>query len=309
MAMVTNTQYPEFIWKNGEFVAWKDATTHIMSHALHYGSSVFEGIRAYETPNGVAIFRLKEHLHRLYKSASVYDLGIKFDAATLRAACFELLTKNGLKGAYFRPIVWRGVGAFGLGADNDCEIAIAAWNWGPYLGAEAREKGVDVCISSWQRLAPNTVPAMAKAGGNYLSSTLISREAKRLGFHEGIGLTRDGLLSEGAGENLFIGLDGKLYTPPMGASILNGITRHTVMALAERLGIEVIPQPLPRELLYFADEAFFTGTAAEITPLRSVDRKPLNLAAPGPMTKAIQDAFFGLFAGKTDDPNGWLEYR
>jgi branched-chain amino acid aminotransferase len=297
--------FPDTIWHNGAFKPWAEATTHVMAHALHYGSSVFEGIRSYDTPSGPAIFRLDDHIKRLYHSARVYDLHIALEPHELKAACFELLKRNDLTAGYLRPIVFRGPGSFGLGADNPSEMAIAAWVWGPYLG-HASGEGVDVCISSWQRLAPNTIPAMAKAGGNYLSSTLISREAKRLGFHEGIGLTREGLLSEGAGENLFVILDGVIYTTTLGASILNGITRHTAITLAKKLGYEVREQPLPREFLYFADEAFFTGTAAEVTPIRSVDRRTFNHAAPGPITKQIRDAFFGLFKGTTTDEWGWL---
>jgi len=301
------SNFPDTIWHNGQFKPWAQATTHVMTHALHYGSSVFEGIRSYATPNGHAIFRLNEHIKRFFNSARIYDLAVNYTPDEIRAACFELLKKNDLTSGYLRPIVFRGPGSFGLGADNPTEMSIAAWVWGPYLG-HASAQGVDVCISSWQRLAPNTVPAMAKAGGNYLSSTLISREAKRLGFDEGIGLSRDGLLSEGAGENLFVMLDNVVYTTTLGSSILNGITRHTAITLAKKMGYEVREQPLPREFLYFADEAFFTGTAAEITPIRSVDRKTFAHACPGPITTRIREAFFGLFNGTTQDEWGWLDH-
>lgn len=299
---------PKFIWFNGRMIPWADATVHVMSHALHYGSSVFEGIRSYMTPKGPAIFRYADHMKRLYASASMYDLVIEHDLATLMAAGRDVITRNELTNAYLRPLAWRGSGGFGLGADNPTGCMIAAWVWGPYLGAQAIHEGIDACISSWRRVAPATLPASAKAGGNYLSSILVSREAKRLGFHEGIALTIDGYLAEGAGENLFLVFGQTIYTPPIAASILHGITRTTAITIAKELGFEVKEENLPREMIYQADEVFMTGTAAEITPIRSVDRKTIADGKPGPSTRAVQQRFFGLFDGTVEDTHGWLEY-
>ena len=225
----------------------------------------------------------------------------------LAAACRDVVKANGLRSAYLRPVAFRGLGGFGLSADCPTDVAVAAWEWGPYLGAGVLESGIDAMVSSWQRVAPNTIPSGAKAGGNYLSGQLIAREARRLGFGEGIAMASTGLISEGAGENLFIIVDGVINTPPVSAGILNGITRHTVITLAADLGYTVVERDLPRETLYFADEIFMCGTAAEITPLRSVDGKPVGAGKPGPITHAIQEAFFGLFRGKTDDRWGWLD--
>ncbi len=300
---------PDFIWFNGKMIPWADATVHVMTHAMHYGSSVFEGIRAYKTPKGPAIFRYREHMKRLYASAGIYDLDIKFDLDTLMAAGKEVLRVNKLMdGAYLRPLAWRGAGGFGIGADNPIETMIAAWVWGPYLGDQAVKDGIDACISSWRRVAPATLPATAKAGGNYLSSILVSREAKRLGFQEGIALTVDGYLAEGAGENIFLIVGKTIYTPPMAASILHGITRDTAMRIAQEQGYEIREQNLPREMIYLCDEVFMTGTAAEITPIRSVDGKKVGSGQPGPVTRAIQKQFFGLFDGSVEDKNGWLDY-
>jgi branched-chain amino acid aminotransferase len=300
-----------YIWFNGKLVPWESATVHVLSHALHYGSSVFEGVRAYATPKGVAIFRLREHTRRLYDSAKVYRITVPFTPEQLNGACREVIAANGLsRGAYIRPIAFRGYGEIGVAPKNEppVEVAVAAWEWGKYLGHESEAEGVDVCISSWQRVAPNTLPAMAKAGGNYLSSQLISLEAKRLGFAEGIGLAVDGTVSEGAGENLFLVRDGLLLTPSLAHSVLGGITRDTVMRLAGKLGLEVREASIPRELLYMADELFFTGTAAEVTPIRSVDRIQVGAGRRGPITEQIQKAFFGLFDGRTQDEWGWLDY-
>ena len=300
-------QYPEHIWHNGEFKRWQDATVHVMAHALHYGSSVFEGIRCYQTPSGPRIFRLGDHLKRLFLSAKVYDIEMPYAEDALAEACREVIKRNGLKSAYLRPVAFRGLGGFGLSADTPTDVAVAAWEWGPYLGAGVLESGIDAMVSSWQRMAPNTIPSGAKAGGNYLSGQLIAREARRLGFGEGIAMAHNGLISEGAGENLFLAINGKLNTPPVSAGILSGITRHTVITLAKQAGIEVIERDLPRETLYFADEVFMCGTAAEITPLRSVDAKPVGNGKPGPITQKIQQAFFGLFQGTTEDRWGWLD--
>ena len=300
-----------YIWFNGKLVAWEKATVHVLSHALHYGSSVFEGVRAYTTPRGVAIFRLADHTRRLFDSAKVYRIQVPYTPEQINAACRETVAVNSLgKGAYIRPVVFRGYGEIGVAPkiEPPVDVAIAAWEWGKYLGAESEAEGVDVCVSSWQRAAPNTLPAMAKAGGNYLSSQLISLEAKRLGFAEGIGLAVDGTVSEGAGENLFVVRDGVLLTPGLAHSVLGGITRDTVMRLAKELGLEVRETSVPREMLYLADELFFTGTAAEVTPIRSVDRLPVGNGRRGPITESIQKAFFGLFNGQTADKWGWLDY-
>ena len=299
----------EWIWHNGQFVPWQSATVHVLSHALHYGSSVFEGVRAYATPDGTQVFRLKAHTRRLQDSAKIHRIVIPWSADEINAACRQVVSRNGLKSAYIRPVVYRGYGEIGVvpKPEHPVEMAVAAWEWGAYLGPEALERGVDVCVSSWQRVAPNTIPAMAKAGGNYLSSTLVGFEARDRGFAEGIALSADGTVSEGAGENLFLVRDGVLITPPATASILLGITRDSIMALAREMGIEVREQVVPREMLYVADEIFMTGTAAEITPVRSVDRLAVGHGTRGPVTKALQDAFFGLFSGRTTDRWGWLE--
>lgn len=300
----------QFIWFNGKLVPWESATTHVLSHALHYGSSVFEGVRAYRTPRGVIIFRLAEHTRRLFESAKIYRIAIPYSQQQINHACREVVRANGLvNGAYLRPVVFRGYGEIGVAPkiDPPVETAIAAWEWGKYLGSDSEEQGVDVCVSSWQRVAPNTLPALAKAGGNYLSSQLISYEAKRLGFAEGIGLAPDGTVSEGAGENLFVIRDGVIHTPGLSHSVLSGITRDTVMRLARGLGYEVRESSIPREMLYIADEIFMTGTAAEVTPVRSVDRLEVGSGKRGPITHAIQKAFFGLFSGETPDPHGWLQ--
>ncbi|GAB3748167.1 branched-chain amino acid transaminase [Lysobacter olei] len=300
-------QYPEWIWHNGEIKRWAEATTHVMAHALHYGSSVFEGIRCYETPNGPAIFRLTDHNKRLYASARIYDMPMPYDLATINAACREVIKKNDLTKAYLRPFAYRGLGGFGLSADTPVEMSVASWFMGPYLGEGALEAGIDACVSSWQRFAPNTIPAGAKAGGNYLSGQLIAREARRLGFGEGIALASTGLLSEGAGENLFLVFDGALHTTPVSAALLNGITRNTIITLAKDAGIEVVERDMPREYLYLCDELFMCGTAAEITPIRSVDGRQVGAGHAGPVTRRIQELFFGLFNGKTADKHGWLE--
>ena len=301
-------QYPEHIWHNGRIKPWAEATVHVMAHGLHYGSSVFEGIRSYATPKGQAIFRLTDHLKRLYASAKIYDMAMPYDVPTLAQACRDVITANQLERAYLRPIAYRGLGGFGLSADTPTDLAIAAWHMGPYLGPDVLEAGIDACVSSWQRFAPNTIPAGAKAGGNYLSGQLVAREARRLGFGEGIALASTGLLSEGAGENLFLVMDGALHTTPVSAALLNGITRNTIITLAKARGIEVIERDIPREYLYLCDELFMCGTAAEITPIRSVDGRQVGTGKPGPVTRRIQDLYFGLFDGRTADDHGWLEY-
>jgi len=300
----------KLIWHNGQMVPWEQATVHVMAHALHYGSSVFEGIRVYKTPEGPQVFRLTDHMQRFYDSAKIYRMPMPYERDELIDVCKQLITANDLmNGAYIRPIAFRGYGEPGLAPkpDHKVDVAIAAWEWGAYLGAEGMEKGVDVCISSWQRVAPNTIPALAKAGGNYLSGQLISTEAKRLGYDEGIALSTNGTVSEGAGENLFLVRDGRILTPPATSSILTGLTRDTIIKLAARLGMVVEEKSIPREALYLADEIFFTGTAAEVTPVRSVDRIDIGPGHRGPITKQLQDAFFGLFSGETEDSDGWLE--
>ncbi|HEY4092095.1 MAG TPA: branched-chain amino acid transaminase [Luteibacter sp.] len=299
--------YPEWIWQNGQIKPWAEATTHVMSHALHYGSSVFEGIRSYETPDGAAIFRLTDHLNRLFLSAKIYDMELPYTVDELAEACRAVIKKNNQRASYLRPVAYRGLGGFGLSAETPIDVAVATWPMGPYLGPEALQNGIDACVSSWQRFAPNTIPAGAKAGGNYLSGQLIAREARRLGFGEGIALASTGLLSEGAGENLFLVFDGVLHTTPASASILTGITRHTLMTLAREEGIEVVERDLPREYLYLADEILMCGTAAEVTPIRSVDGKKVGTGKGGPITRRLQDLYFGLFNGKTQDRWGWLE--
>ena len=300
-------QYPEWIWQNGSIKPWADATSHVMAHALHYGSSVFEGIRCYDTPNGPAIFRLSDHNRRLFASAKIYDMVIPYTVDEINAACREVIKRNGFAKAYLRPVAYRGLGGFGLSADTPIDVAVATWPMGAYLGEGVLEQGIDACVSSWQRVAPNTIPAGAKAGGNYLSGQLIAREARRLGFGEGIALAATGLLSEGAGENLFLVFDGALHTTPVSAALLNGITRNSIIQLARANGIEVIERDLPREYLYLCDELFMCGTAAEITPIRSVDGRQVGAGKPGPMTQRIQSMFFGLFDGSTPDKHGWLE--
>lgn len=299
----------EHIWFNGELVPWEKATVHVMSHALHYGSSVFEGIRCYDTPKGPAIFRLAPHTRRLFDSAKIYYMDVPFSQAQVDDACKAVIRENGLKSAYIRPLVWRGYGEIGVfPLKNPVEVMVAAFEWGAYLGAEALELGADVGVASWNRAAPNTYPALAKAGGNYLSSQLIVMEARRHGYSEGIALDVNGYLSEGSGENLFVIRDGVIHTPPATAAILPGITRDTVITLARDLGYEVREQNLPRESLYVADELFFTGTAAEVSPIRSVDGVTIGAGRRGPITTALQKAFFGLFSGETEDKWGWLEY-
>ena len=303
------TTQPRWIWFNGELRPWHDASVHVLSHALHYGTSVFEGIRVYDTPAGAMAFRLQDHIQRLFDSAKIYRLHIPFEPAEIAEGCKLAVRENGLGSAYIRPLAF--MGAVGLGvtppADARMDVAIAAFEWGAYLGDESLEQGVDVCVTSWQRLAPNTMPTGAKAGGNYLSSQLIAMEARRHGYHEGIGLDSNGLISEGAGENLFVVKNGMLYTPPLSAGILPGITRDTVMKLAADAGLEVREEALAREALYLADEIFMCGTAAEIVPVRSVDRITVGQGCRGPLTAQIQAAFFGLFDGRTQDKYGWLE--
>lgn len=297
----------DLIWFNGKIIPQEQATTHVLSHALHYGSSVFEGVRAYETPNGPAIFRLQDHTKRLFDSAKIYRMQIPYTADEINEACKAAVRENGLKNAYLRPFAF--LGNVGLGVNpksHKADVAVAAMEWGTYLGDGALEAGVDACVSSWNRLAPNTMPTAAKAGGNYLSSQLISGEAKRNGYVEGIALDVNGYLSEGAGENLFIVKNGVIYTPPTTAAILPGLTRDTMMYLAKQAGFEVREESISREALYLADEFFMTGTAAEVTPVRSVDQIEIGTGKRGEITEQLQQAYFDLVKGQTEDENGWL---
>jgi len=298
----------KWVWFNGKFVPWEEATVHVGVHALHYGSSIFEGIRSYETKDGPAIFCLEQHLDRLYGSCKIYRMDLPFSREELRRAIVELVAKNGHRACYIRPLVFRGLGGFNLDPRKDCpvEVAILTIEWGAYLGKEALEQGVDVGVSTWFRMAPNTYPALAKAGGHYTNSQLIAMEAHDRGYMEGIALDIFGYVSEGSGENIFIVQDGTLYTPPLSSSILGGVTRRCVMILAEDLGIPVREEPISRERLYLADEAFFTGTAAEITPIRSVDGIQVGGGKRGPITRKLQEEFFGIVSGKIPDRHGWL---
>ncbi|MBL4619213.1 MAG: branched-chain amino acid transaminase [Marinicaulis sp.] len=301
-------QETKTIWRNGVMIPWAEATTHILTHALHYGTSVFEGMRAYDTKHkGVCVFRNRDHIERLHFSARVYRIDIDYSVETLMQACLDVVRENDLSAAYIRPVAFLGYGEMGPASrDVKSDVAIAAFPWGAYLGDDGLKNGIDVAISSWRRMAPGTVPAGVKAGGNYLSSRLVSMEAKSKGYAEGIGLSHGGTLSEGAGENLFVVHKGRILTPPAASSILAGITRETVITLAQKLGHEVVEQALPREILYAADEVFLTGTAAEITPVRSVDDLKVG-SGERPITTAIQNAFFGLFSGETEDEWGWLD--
>jgi branched-chain amino acid aminotransferase len=297
------------IWFNGSLRESEECTVHVASHALHYGSSVFEGIRAYDTPEGTMIFRGIDHLERLKYSADVYRIPMPYSVDELHAACRETVRASGLKSAYIRPLVARGNCGLGVIPKdmNVVDVAIMVSPWGAYLGEEGLKNGIRACITSWSRLAPNTMPPGVKAGGNYLSSQLIGLEARDRGYEEGIGLGNDGLLSEGAGENIFLVLKGRLLTPPASSSILSGITRDTVITLAAQMGIETHEQTISREQLYAAEEIFMTGTAAEVTPVRHVDHISIGNGGCGPLTRQLQDAFFGLFNGQTADKWGWLE--
>jgi len=288
-------------------VEWNDATIHVMSHAVHYGSSVFEGVRCYETPDGPAIFRLREHMRRFLDSARIYRMPIAHTLDELVGACAETVSENALPHCYLRPVALRTGEEMGvLGTNAPVETFIIPWVWGRYLGNDALTHGVDVCVSSWRRAAPDTFPALAKAGGNYLNSQLSKMQARLDNYAEGIMLDSFGYVAEGSGENLFIVRDNVLHTAPIGASILQGITRDSVMHIARDLGYHVVEQTIPREMLYVADELFFTGTAAELTPIRSVDRIEVGTGRPGPVTLAIQERYLGIATGKLPDTYGWL---
>ncbi len=295
------------IWRDGKLIPWEDATLHVMSHVVHYGSSVFEGLRFYETPGGPAIFRLDDHMRRLIDSCRIYRIAVPHSAETLAQACVDTVAANDIRHGYLRPVVVRTGEQMGVfAADIPVETFIVAWHWGRYLGEDALKDGVDTCVSSWRRAAPDTFPALAKAGGNYLSASLAKMEARGDKYAEGIMLDSAGHIAEGAGENIFLVRDRVVYTPPLSAGILHGITRDSCMRIAADLGYEVRVEALPREMLYIADEAFFTGTAAELTPIRSVDRVQLGDGKPGPVTRAIQEDFLGIAHGKKEDRYGWL---
>ncbi len=297
----------EKIWYNGEFVDWDDCKIHIASHVIHYGSALFGGMRCYETKRGSAIFRLDDHTERLIYSCKVYRMDPPYSQEELNSAILESVRINRMKSCYVRPIVFRGYHSLGVNP-FPCPIdtAILVWEWGKYLGEEALEKGVDVCVSSWNRMQPNTLPAMAKASANYMNSQLIRMEAIVGGYVEGIALDPNGHVSEGSGENVFVVKHGKIFTPNLASSVLAGITRATVITLAQDLGIELVQDAVPRELLYIADEVFLTGSAAEITPVRSIDKIKVGSGCRGPVTERIQKEFFAIISGEKPDRHGWL---
>ncbi|NQT79242.1 MAG: branched-chain amino acid transaminase [Candidatus Aminicenantes bacterium] len=297
------------VWMNGKLVPWKDANIHIASHVIHYGSSLFEGFRAYDTPKGTAILSLDAHMKRLFNSCKMYRMEMPYTEEEFSTAVIETIKTNELKACYIRPVVYRGYGTLGVDPfPNPVDCAILVWEWGQYLGEEALEKGVDVKVSTWQRMAPNTFPALAKSGANYMNSQLIKMEAILEGYVEGIALNVRGHISEGSGENVFLVIDGTIHTPPLSASILPGITRASVIQLAKDLGFPFIEETIPREMLYIADEVFFTGSAAEITPIRSVDKLPVGKGERGPITKSLQDEFFAYINGEKEDKYHWLTY-
>jgi branched-chain amino acid aminotransferase len=294
------------IWHNGKFINWEDATLHVMAHVINYGSAVFEGVRCYSQPKGPAIFRAQEHAQRLINSAKIYRMDVEYTREELVAAMIELVRVNGVIPCYIRPLVLRGYGQLGVNPlDSPIEVYIVNYEWGRYLGHGA-EDGVDVCVSSWNRLAPNTMPAMSKAGANYMNSQLIKMEAILNGYVEGIALDVNGYVSEGSGENLFVVYQGTLYTPPVGNSVLPGITRDSIIQLAKEMAIPVVEQMIPREMLYIAEEVFFSGTAAEITPIRSVDKITVAKGTVGPITKSLQREFFNIVNGSVPDRFHWL---
>jgi branched-chain amino acid aminotransferase len=300
-------QPTEKIWYNGRFIAWSDAQIHVLSHVVSYGSSVFEGVRCYETQQGPAVFRPREHMRRLVDSAKIYRMQLPYSADELTGAMLDVIRENNMRACYVRPIVLRGYGDVGvLPTNNPIDTYIACFPWGRYLGEAALKEGVDVCVSSWTRIAPNTLPALAKAGANYMNSQLIRMEAAANGYSEGIALDEAGYVSEGSGENIFLVRDDKVLTPPLGASVLPGITRDSVVKIAGQLGIPVVETIIPRELLYIADEVFFTGTAAEVTPIRSVDKVKVGNGHRGPITEKIQKRFFEIVDGSAKDEFGWL---
>lgn len=306
MAKLSETSY---IWRDGAFIEWKDATVHVLAHSVQFGSAVFEGIRCYATPQGPAVFRLREHLRRMAHSCKIYRMPLRYTLDELVEATKELVRRNGLDACYIRPMVLRGYGAAGMVPfDSPVEVYLPCWPWGTYLGAGALEQGVDACVSTWHRVAPNTIPAVAKIAGNYLGGQLIKMEALANGYDEAIALGPDGMVSEGSGQNVFAVESGVLYTPPIDGTLLPGITRSAVIALAEELGIRVVVQPLTREVLYTCDELFVCGTASEVTPVRSVDKLPVGDGTVGPVTKRLQALFLDVVNGRVPDTRGWLTY-
>jgi branched-chain amino acid aminotransferase len=296
------------IWMNGKLVKWEDAQIHVLSHVVHYGSSWFEGMRCYDTAAGSAIFRLGAHVRRLFNSTKIYKVGIPFTESQIGEAICDTIRANKMKACYVRPVVYRGYGEVGVNPLKcPVEVAIAVWEWGTYLGSDALTKGIDVCISTWNRPAPNTLPAMAKTGANYALSQLMKLEAIEGGFAEAIALDVSGNISEGSGENIFAVMDEVIYTPPFSCSLLPGITRSTTIQLAEEMGYKIRETAMPREMVHIADELFFTGTAAEITPIRSVDRVKVGDGKPGPVTQKLQHAFFDIVK-KGKDPHKWLKF-
>jgi branched-chain amino acid aminotransferase len=306
---VTSTETAQKIWHNGRMIEWDDAKIHIMSHVVQYASSLFEGIRCYATPQGPAVFRLHEHIQRLHDSCKIYRTPLDYSVDQLIEACRDVVKINGFKECYLRPVVFRGYGAFGVNPlNNPVEVYIASWVWGKYLGQEAIEEGVDVCVASWARMSNNTLPPTAKSAANYMNSQLIKMEAITNGFVEGIALDTDGNVSEGSGENLFLIRNGVVFTPPLASSVLPGITRDSVMQIARNLGYEVREQVIPRAALYVADEVFFTGTAAEITPIRSIDHIKVGAGRRGPVTAQLQREFFAITSGEKEAPGEWLAF-
>jgi branched-chain amino acid aminotransferase len=295
------------IWMNGEFVPWKNANVHICSHVIHYGSSVFEGIRAYNIGGKAGVFRLGQHIRRLFDSAKIYRMAIPFTREEIEQACLDTIRKNGFNECYIRPVVYRGYESLGV-HPGACpiDVSIITWKWGKYLGQEAIEKGVDVCTSSWNRIGPNTLPAMAKCGANYMNAQLIKMEAVANGYVEGIALDVEGNVSEGSGENIFLVRDGVLFTPSISSSVLPGITRNCVLTFARELGIAFVERKISREELYVADEVFFTGTAAEISPIKSIDKIPVGEGSRGPVTERLQTRFFSYLDGREEDRYGWI---
>lgn len=308
-SQLQNTPFADvrWVWMNGRMVEFEKANVHVLTHALHYGSGLFEGIRCYETARGPAIFRLPEHMKRLENSCRVYRMQIPYDREQLTRAVLDVINVNELKACYIRPIIFRGFGSPGINPlPLPVEVSIAVWPWGRYLGEDAQEKGVDVCVSSWRRSSPSTAPAVAKATANYLNSQLVKIEALTNGYAEGIALDVDGRVSEGSAENLFMVADGVIHTPPLSSSILPGITRDAIMTIARDMGLEIKEQSIPRGLLHTCEELFFTGTAVEVTPIRSVDRIPVGDGVPGPITKRLMAEFQSLVKGRVPDRYGWL---
>lgn len=299
----------KWIWRDGEMIAWDDAVVHVCAHSMQFGSSVFEGVRCYETPNGPAIFRLAEHLQRMINSCKIYRMELAYSVDDLIAACCEVVDRNEMESCYLRPMVVRGFGAAGMVPfDSPIEVYIPCWPWGAYLGADALTSGVDACVSAWHRVAPNTIPAGAKIAGNYLSGQLVKMEALANGYSEGISLSTDGMISEGSGQNTFVVQGGTLYTSPVDGTLLPGITRLSILTLAQHAGIPVREQRMPREMLYTADEVFLTGTASEVTPVRSVDKIVVGTGKPGPITQQMQRAYMQTVKGEIPDTHGWLTH-